>query len=58
MYKEGIQVEYINPKYTSKTCHNCVAIGNRKKHKFSCKEWGTETHTDYNTSLTKHSFSY
>ena len=49
--EEGIQVKYINPKYTSKTCYNCGAIGNRKQHKFSCRKCGTETHADYNASL-------
>ena len=41
---------YINPKYTSKTCYNCGAIGNRARHKFACKECGTETHADHNNA--------
>lgn len=36
----GVGVVYVNPAYTSRTCPQCLQIGNRKKHKFSCSQCG------------------
>lgn len=34
--KFGVDVRFINPRYTSKTCHCCKVIGNRQGKKFEC----------------------
>ena len=39
---EGINVVYINPAYTSKTCAACGAIGSRSKHRFTWKLCGIQ----------------
>ena len=45
----SIQVEYVDPAYSSKTCSNCHELGSRKKHIFKCK-CGFQAHADYNAS--------
>ena len=45
----GIKVEYINPAYTSQTCHLCFKLGSRKGELFSCTTCG-EQHADVNAS--------
>jgi IS605 OrfB family transposase len=47
---EGIEVEYVNPAYTSQTCANCGELGKRTKHRFVCKECGLRAHADLNAS--------
>jgi putative transposase len=47
---KGINVVYVNPAYTSKTCAECGAIGNRSKHRFTCKFCGIQRHADLNAS--------
>lgn len=47
--KAGIVVEYINPAYTSQTCHQCLKLGSRKKELFSCTTCGDQ-HADINAS--------
>lgn len=47
----GIKVTYINPAYTSQTCHSCGYIDkhNRKtQSEFECKFCGSKTHADVN----------
>jgi len=46
----GIEIKYINPAYTSKSCSVCAAIGTRVKHKFSCKNCGHLAHSDVNAA--------
>lgn len=45
----GIDVEYVNPAYTSQTCSLCGSLGNRNKHLFTC-ECGFRAHADINAS--------
>ena len=47
---QGIQVLYVNPAYTSKTCSCCLSLGDRKKHLFSCFNCGSLQHSDLNAS--------
>lgn len=46
---KGIQVNWVNPAYTSKTCSQCAAIGKRNKHSFSCT-CGHQAHSDVNAA--------
>jgi len=46
----GIEIKYINPAYTSKSCSVCGNIGTRVKHKFSCKNCGHLAHSDVNAA--------
>ena len=46
----GIQMLYVSPAYTSKTCSCCHALGNRQKHRFSCSNCGSLQHSDLNAS--------
>ena len=34
----GMRVMFVDPRYTSKTCSACGAIGKRKKHRFECPD--------------------
>lgn len=45
----GIEVEYVNPAYTSQTCSDCGSIGQRVKHRFECS-CGLRAHADLNAS--------
>jgi IS605 OrfB family transposase len=45
----GIEVEYVNPAYTSQTCSVCLEIGKRVKHRFECS-CGLRAHADLNAS--------
>ena len=47
----GIQVVYVNPAYTSKTCSVCGNTGVRQKHRFSCPVCGRLAHADLNAGL-------
>lgn len=47
---QGIQVMYVNPAYTSKTCSCCLSLGNRDRHRFSCSNCGSLQHSDLNAS--------
>lgn len=53
----GIEVKYINPKYTSQRCSSCGYIHNNNRPKgekgqayFKCIQCGFETNADYNAS--------
>lgn len=45
----GISVEFVNPAYTSQTCHRCLCLGSRKGERFNCLTCG-EQHADVNAS--------
>lgn len=45
----GIAVEFVDPRYTSQTCHQCLQLGSRKGERFSCAACG-EWHADYNAA--------
>jgi putative transposase len=47
---EGIDVEQVEPQYTSKLCSYCGCEGNRDGERFECLECGREYHADYNAS--------
>jgi putative transposase len=47
----GLKVIYVNPSYTSQTCSVCQAIGQRSKHRFSCKNCGSQLHSDCNAAV-------
>ena len=45
----GISVEFVNPAYTSQTCHQCFNLGSRKGERFNCLTCGKQ-HADVNAS--------
>lgn len=45
----GIRVEYVDPAYTSQTCHQCLKLGSRNGERFRCLTCG-EQHADVNAS--------
>jgi putative transposase len=45
----GIAIEYVNPAYTSQTCHRCLKLGSRDGEYFNCLTCG-EQHADVNAS--------
>lgn len=45
----GISVEYVNPAYTSQTCHQCLKLGSREGENFNCLTCG-EYHADLNAT--------
>lgn len=45
----GIFVEFVNPAYTSQTCHKCLKLGSRSGDLFTCLTCGEE-HADVNAS--------
>lgn len=47
----GVEVRFVSPRNTSKTCSVCLEIGSRNKHKFKCSQCGNEMDSDYNASL-------
>jgi putative transposase len=46
----GIASVFVNPAYTSKTCHQCGRIGRRVRHRFTC-DCGYRGHSDVNAAL-------
>jgi IS605 OrfB family transposase len=46
----GIQIVFVNPAYTSKTCYVCGNLGIRSKHRFSCPICGRLAHSDRNAA--------
>jgi putative transposase len=46
----GVPVFYIEPAYTSQTCHKCGQIGNRNDKNFKCPHCGYTAHADINAS--------
>lgn len=46
----GIEVRYVSPSYTSQICSQCLSLGDRVKHRFSCLNCGSLQHSDLNAS--------
>ena len=53
----GMRVMFVDPRYTSKTCSACGAIGKRKKHRFEC-HCGYRAHSDLNAGRNLHGLGY
>lgn len=47
----GVRVESVRPHYTSKTCHRCGALNERKKHAYVCTRCGYQAHADANAAM-------
>lgn len=48
--RSGIKIEYVEPAYTSQSCAQCGALGNRSGDVFSCTTCGT-VHADVNAAV-------
>jgi len=46
----GIKLIVVPPEYTSKTCHNCLHIGNRQGKKFTCNNCNSVFDADVNAA--------
>lgn len=46
----GVPVDKASPRYTSKTCHHCGALNQRKKHAYVCARCGYQAHADANAA--------
>ena len=46
----GIRVVFVDPRYTSKTCAECLYIGLRRQDDFSCQNCGQRSHADFNAA--------
>ena len=46
----GVRVVYVDPRYTSKTCSNCLHVGTRRQDDFSCKNCRQGSHADLNAA--------
>jgi len=47
----GVPVVLVDPRYTSKTCHQCLHIGHRDGKMFSCSNCGWHGDADYNGAV-------
>lgn len=47
----GVAVDAVRPHYTSKTCHACGAINQRRKHAYVCTRCGYQAHADANAAM-------
>ena len=48
--RAGVRVVSVNPRYTSKTCADCLHVGMRRQDDFSCKNCGQASHADCNAA--------
>ena len=48
--RAGIRVVFVDPRYTSKTCAECLYIGLRRQDDFSCQNCGQRSHADFNAA--------
>ena len=48
--REGVQMLYVPPAYTSKTCSCCQHVGQRNGEVFKCKNCGYSGHSDHNAA--------
>ena len=56
--KRGINVLYVDPRYTSQTCSACWQLGKRTKHRFVCPHCGLRAHSDLNASRNLQGLGY
>jgi IS605 OrfB family transposase len=47
----GVALQKVPAAYTSKTCHACGHINNRKKHAYRCERCGRQAHADANAAM-------
>ena len=50
-YKNGIMVTYVDPRYTSQTCHRCGNINHVNGRTFICNKCGLKYNRDLNASI-------
>ena len=48
--RAGVRVVSVDPRYTSKTCADCLHVGIRRQDDFSCKNCGQVSHADFNAA--------
>lgn len=56
--REGIEVVFVDPRYTSQTCSKCKALGKRRKHRFVCSNCGNRAHADVNSACNLRDLGY
>ena len=56
--RRGINVMYVDPRYTSQTCSACQQLGKRTKHRFVCPHCGLRAHSDLNASRNLQGLGY
>ncbi|MDE2261219.1 MAG: transposase [Gammaproteobacteria bacterium] len=49
-HAHGIEVVYVDPAYSSRTCSGCGGLGRRARHRFVCEQCGLRAHADLNAS--------
>ncbi|HIU37475.1 MAG TPA: transposase, partial [Candidatus Aphodousia faecigallinarum] len=54
----GINVMYVDPRYTSQTCSACWQLGKRTKHRFVCPHCAPRAHSDLNASRNLQGLGY